>query len=125
MPDRILIIEGESSLSKEATSVLTEAGFSVACVPDYPEVLLELSKFKPDLVILDEVLRVKDDIEARFEFYGIFGIPVILLGRDFSGEMWERLMEAEADLYETKHFSHRELVARVNAILQRYKKVAR
>jgi len=35
--------------------------------------------------------------------------------------MWERVMEAEADLYLIKPFSYRELAARVKAILRRYK----
>jgi len=50
-----------------------------------------------------------------------FGVPVVLLGEDSSDEMWERVMEAEVDLYLVKPFSYRELVARVKAILRRYK----
>ncbi len=88
-------------------------GFSVASVPDYPEALLKLGEFKPDLVILDEVLPGRDGIEACSELYRIFGIPVILLGKDPSAEIWKRAVEAGADLYLRKPFSHLELATRV------------
>jgi len=44
-----------------------------------------------------------------------------VLGEDSSDEVWERVMEAEADLYLVKPLRYRELVARVKAILRRYK----
>ena len=90
MPDRILIIEGELSLSKELTSALTEASFSVAHVPNYPEALLKLDEFKPDMVIVDEVLPGGDGVEACSQLNSILGIPVILLGEDFSNAIWEK-----------------------------------
>ena len=121
MSDRILIIENEPALGKELTSALTEAGFFVASVPDYPEVLLKLAEFKPDMVIVDESLLGKDGIEVCSQLRGTFGVPIVLLGEDSSDEMWERVMEYEADLYQIKPFSYRELIARINAILRRYK----
>ena len=124
MPDRILIIMDEPSLNKELASALAGAGFSVACVPDYPEALLKLDELKPDLVILDEVLPGRDGIEACSELYGIFGIPIILLGENPDAEIWKRAVEAGADFYLRKPFSHIVLVARVKAILRRCKKVA-
>lgn len=99
MKDRILVVEGERSLRKGLASALTGAGFSVACVPDYPEVLLKLDEFKPDMVIVDESLTGKDGIEVCSQLRGIFGVPFVLLGEDSSDEMWERVMEAEFDLY--------------------------
>ena len=124
MPDRIFIIEGESSLSKELASALTEASFSVARVPDYPEALLKLDEFKPDMVIVDESLPGRDGIEVCSQLRSTSGVPVVLLGEDSSDEMWEKVMEAEADLYQTKPFSYPVLVARIKAILRRYKKAA-
>ena len=120
--DRILIIEGELSLSKELTSALTEASFIVAGVADYPEALLKLDEFNPDMLIVDEVLPGGDGLEACSLLHNTFGIPVILLGEDSSGEAWMRAVEAGADFYLRKPFSYLELVARARAILRRYKK---
>ena len=121
MSDSILIIEGEPNLRGEFASALTEVGFTVADVRDYPEALLKIDEFKPDMVIVDESLPGRDGIEVCSQLRSTFGVPVVLLGEDSSDEMWERVMEAEVDLYLVKPFSYRELVARVKAILRRYK----
>jgi len=119
--DSILIIEGEPNLRGELASALTEVGFTVVDVRDYPEALLKLDEFKPNMVIVDEVLPGGDGMEVCYQLHSTFGIPIVLLGEDSSDEMWERVMEAEADLYLIKPFSYRELAARVKAILRRYK----
>jgi len=121
-PDKILIIVGELALNSELTSIFDEKGFSVACIPDYPEALLKLCEFKPDIVILDEDLPGFNGIEACSELHRIFGVPVILLGEDPSEQAWARAVEAGADFYIRKPFSCDEsLIARVKAILRRYK----
>ena len=122
MPDRILIIEDEPTLRRELTSALSQASFTVADVSDYPEALTKLDEFKPDMVIMDVVSPGGDGMDACYQIYNTFGIPVILLGEDSSDEMWGRVMEAEADLYLVKPFGYPELVARIKAILRRYKK---
>ena len=121
MTDSILIIESEPNLRGELASALTEVGFTVVDVRDYPEALLKLDEFKPNMVIVDEALPGGDGMEVCYQLHSTFGIPIVLLGEDSSDEMWERVMEAEADLYLIKPFSYRELAARVKAILRRYK----
>ena len=122
MADNILIIEGDPALRKELTSALAGAGFAVVDVPDYLEALLKLDAFKPSLTILDEELPLVDGWKACSQLHRALNIPVILLGEDSSNEVWERVMEVEADLYLVKPLRYRELVARIKAILRRYKK---
>jgi len=118
MTGSILIIESEPTLRIELASALSEAGFATASVPDYSESLLKL---KPDMIIMDETLPGGDGMDACFQLHSTLGIPVILLGEDCSEEVWERVMEVEADLYLIKPLRYRELVAGVKAILRRYK----
>jgi len=84
MTDRILVIGGDPSLRNELVSVFSEAGFTVDNVSDYPEALSKLDESKPDIVIMDEALPSKDSMEACYELYFSFGIPVVLLGEDAS-----------------------------------------
>ncbi len=120
MTDRILIIEGEPNLRGELTSALTEAGFVVADVPDILEAN-EIREFNPDIAIVDEVLPSGDGKEACSRLHNSFRTPVILLGKDSSGEAWMKAVEAGADFYFTKPSNYQEVVARVKAILRRYK----
>ena len=119
----ILIIEGEPSLSKELTSALDEADFSVATVPDFPEALRKLTDFKPDLVIMDAVLPSGDGMDACYQLRNTLGVPIVLIGsEESSDELWGRVLEVEADLYLVKPLRYWELVARVKAILRRYRR---
>jgi len=124
MTDRILVIGGDPSLRNELVSVFSEADFTVDNVSDYPEALSKLDESKPDIIVMDAVLPNRDGIEACSELHDTFGIPVVLLGEDSTDETWERVTEAGADFYQVKPCGYRSLVARVKAILRRYKKVA-
>lgn len=96
MTDSILIIEDEPSLREELVSAFRQAGFTVAYVADYPEALPRLNEFKPDLIIMDIALPTSDGFDACSQLHNAFGIPVILLGKDSSGEAWVRALEAGA-----------------------------
>lgn len=119
---RVLIIEGEPGSRRELASALTEAGFTVADVPDILEAS-EIRGLNPDLAIVDEALPSGDG-KGLSSLLHHLNIPVILLGKESSGEAMIRALEAGADFYFTKPSHHRELVARVKAILQRHKELS-
>jgi len=118
--DRILIIEGELALRAKLTSALTKVGFVVADVPDILKAN-EIRELNPDIAIVDEVLPSGDGKDACSQLHNVFRIPVILMGKESSGEAWMAAVQAGADFYFTKPSHHRELVARVKAILRRYR----
>lgn len=121
--DRILIIGGKASWGEELVPVFGRAGFSIARVPVSPSTVMRLDVLRPDMVILDEA--VSDSMEVCHQ-YATSGIPVILVGDDPSEEIWRKtLEEAGAEFYLRKPICHGVLVARVKAILWRYKKMAR
>lgn len=124
MADRVLIIEGEPNLRGNLASALTEVGFTVADMRDYPEALQKLDEFNPDIAIVDEALPSGDGKEICHKLRNAFGIPVLLLGKDSSGEAWKAAIEAGADFYFTNSFNRRVLAATVKAILRRYKRAA-
>ncbi len=73
------------------------------------------------MFILNESLPDRDGIEVCSQMRNIFDAPIILLGKDFTGKQLARAVEAGADLYLRMPFSDRFLIARVNALLRRYK----
>lgn len=119
MRDRILIIDMESSRGEELVPALAKAGFSVACVPSYPEAMLSLEVLKPDVIILSHASE--ESLEVCHQLYTAFCLPVILFGEDYSKDIWRKaLLEADADIYVRKPFCTEELVARIKVILRRY-----
>ena len=122
MSDRILLIEDEPVLRKACTLALLEANFQVVEVSNCLEAILELDNLFPDLVILDEDLPVIDGWETCHLLHRACGLPVIILGDNYSEEIWDRMLQVEADFYLRVPFSQVELVSRTRAILQRYKK---
>ena len=122
MADSVLIIGGEPDFQERLRLPLTEAGYEVTLAYDYISARMIIEDLVPDIIILDEVHHNGiDSFAACKHLHDDYGIPIILLGEDSSDETWERVMEAEADLYLVKPFGYRELVARIKAILRRYR----
>jgi two-component system, OmpR family, response regulator len=120
MRDRILIIGSERDWGEQLVPVFESAGFSVARAPAVPETLARLDVVNPDMVILDE--GVTDSLDVCYR-YATEGVPVILVGDDPSKEIWSKALgEAGADFYLRNPIDHDVLIARVRAILRRYKK---
>ena len=118
--DRILLIGSKSLLGEELAPALAEAGFSMARVPSYPEALLSLEVFKPDMIILGHTSE--ESLEVCHQLHIVFRLPVILIGEDSSNEIWRKaLLEAEAEFYVRKPFSTEVLIARMKAMLRRYR----
>lgn len=120
MPTRILIVGGEPPLVKGLVSALVRDGFSVAYVSDYPEFLLKVPDFKPDLVIVAEILPSKWGRRICSHLGVTLGVPVCLLGEVCSGKATLSTLEVESDSYLEKTV-HLELVAGVRAVLRRHK----
>jgi len=122
MADSVLIIGGEPDFREKLDSSLTEAGYEVTSTPNCVSAGMIIENLVPDIIILDEIHQNGDDSFAVCKhLYDDYGIPIILLGEDSSDEVWERVMEVEADLYQIKPLSYPVLVARIKAILRRYK----
>ena len=118
--DRILVIGESNSLHNDLVQGLSHSGFSVALVPGLARALLSLQIFNPDMIILSHVSD--ESLETCHQLHNTFSIPVILLGDDYSQDIWRRaLIVAEADFYLRKPFDMEELVARMKAILRRYR----
>jgi two-component system phosphate regulon response regulator PhoB len=118
----ILIVEDELVTQKLIATSLERAGHRVTRAASVPEAEAVIRGVLPDLVLLDWVLpdtmgvtfmrRLRSERRTR-------EIPIIMLtGRSDEPDKVTGL-EAGADDYITKPFSHRELLARVKAVMRR------
>jgi DNA-binding response OmpR family regulator len=117
---RILLVDDETAITGNLAPFLERAGFVTTTAGDGTQALAQISKVKPDLIILD-VLMPKMDGRQVLRHLRQSGdwTPIILLTQ--VGEASERAMALEegADDYINKPFDPRELVARIRSVLRR------
>jgi len=118
MPN-LLLIDDDERLAELLTRFFSsyEMSLTAAVRPSEGLALLENSKF--DLVILDIMLPEMDGFEVCKVIRKESAIPIIMLTA--CGEVMDRIigLELGADDYLPKPFEPRELVARINTILNR------
>ncbi len=116
---RVLVVEDEDSISEPLAYMLRKEGFEVSVATDGPAGLQAFDREGADLVLLDLMLPGLSGTEVCRELRSRSAVPVIMLtARDAEVDKVVGL-ELGADDYVTKPFSHRELVARIRAVLRR------
>ncbi len=122
MPQRVLVVDDESSIVELVAYNLRREGFEVITENDGQQGLKRALSDKPDLVVLDVMLPSLSGLDVCRSIRHESDIPVIMLTA--RKDELDRILGLElgADDYVTKPFSPRELVARVKAILRRAKR---
>lgn len=116
---RILIIEDEESYRDALAFMLQKEGFDVASAADGVEGLAEFDKHGADLVLLDLMMPGMPGLEVCKQLRAQSNVAIVMVtARDSEVDKVVGL-ELGADDYVTKPFSHRELVARIRAVLRR------
>jgi len=116
---RILIIEDEESYREAAAFMLRREGFEVLEAADGAAGLAEYDRAGADLVLLDLMMPGIPGTEVCRQLRNRGNVAIIMVtARDSEVDRVVGL-ELGADDYVTKPFSHRELVARIRAVLRR------
>ena len=116
---RLLVVEDETSIAEPLAYMLEKEGFEVAVATTGPAGLAEFARGGADLVLLDLMLPGLSGTEVCRTLRTTSSVPIIMLtARDSEIDKVVGL-ELGADDYVTKPFSHRELVARIRAVLRR------
>jgi two-component system response regulator RegX3 len=116
---RLLVIEDEPSISEPLAYMLEKEGFEVAVAATGPAGVEEFERSGADLVLLDVMLPGLSGTEVCRTLRLTSKVPIIMLtARDSEVDKVVGL-ELGADDYVTKPFSHRELLARIRAVLRR------
>ena len=126
-PTRILVAEDDPDIGNLLDHYLKKAGFSPTVVTTGRDVLPQIKREAPDLLVLDLMLPGLDGLEicrAIRADANAASIPIIMLTA--KAEESDRIvgLELGADDYITKPFSPNEVVARVRALLRRAHRVA-
>ena len=120
-PDHILIVEDEEDVASVLSEYFINEGFETSCLTDGGDVLPFVKHNQPSLILLDILLPVMNGIEICKAIRTFSNVPVIMLTARV--DEIDRIigLEIGADDYVCKPFSPREVVARVKAVLRRFK----
>ena len=126
-PTRILVAEDDPDIGNLLDHYLKKAGFLPTVVTTGRDVMPQIKREAPDLLVLDLMLPGLDGLEicrAIRADANAASIPIIMLTA--KAEESDRIvgLELGADDYITKPFSPNEVVARVRALLRRAHRVA-
>ena len=119
----ILIIEDEPPIRRMLAFSLSRSGFASRETETVAGAWQELTRKRPDLLILDWMLPDKTGINFLTKLRNnphYENLPVIMLTARAEESSKLRGLDAGADDYITKPFSPRELIARIKTVLKRY-----
>jgi len=119
---RVLLVEDDQSLGQLLKDGLSHEGFQVEWVRDGYSAINKIMEEDYELVILDIMLPKMDGIKVCKMIRETKDMPVIMLTAKAQIEDKVEGLSAGADDYITKPFSFKELIARIRAVLRRYKK---
>ena len=118
---KILIVDDDENIAELISLYLTKECFETQIVYDGESALDEVKSFDPNLIILDLMLPGMDGYQVCREVRMTSNVPIIMLSA--KGEIFDKVLGLElgADDYMEKPFDSKELVARVKAVLRRFK----
>ncbi len=122
MPDRILVVEDDPNLVSVLTCSLTAEGFEVEDTPDGSDAISRVIRGAFDLVLLDVILPLRSGFEVCRELRARGNrTPIVMLTA--RTEMEDKItgLGLGADDYITKPFEISELIARMRALLRRWR----
>jgi len=118
---KILIVDDDNNIAELISLYLVKECFETKICNDGETAISTFDSFKPNLVLLDLMLPGIDGYQVCRELRTKSQVPVIMLSA--KGEVFDKVLGLEmgADDYMEKPFDSKELVARVKAVLRRYK----
>lgn len=120
---KILVVDDELKIREVLREYLEFSKFEVVEASDGLEAVELVDHDKFDLIIMDVMMPKLDGMSAVKEIKKKVDVPVIMLSA--RGEEYDKLFgfEAGVDDYVVKPFSPKEIIARINVILKRKKRI--
>ena len=121
---KILIVDDDNNIAELISLYMTKEMYDTMIVNDGESAITAVDSYRPNLILLDLMLPGIDGYQVCREVRAKHSVPIIMLSA--KGEVFDKVLGLEmgADDYMEKPFDSKELVARVKAVLRRYKTVA-
>lgn len=118
---KILIADSDPACAELTRFYLMQALYETKAVGDASAIPDTCAAFQPDLVLMEAVFPGEEKLRACRELRQLSSVPIILLSAEC--EVPDRVhgLDAGADDYLVKPYDARELLARIRAVLRRYR----
>lgn len=115
----VLIVDDEANICELIRLYVEKEGYRAVIANDGEQAIDRFKNAKPDIILLDIMLPVKDGWQVCREIRSVSDIPIIMLTA--KGETFDKVLGLElgADDYIVKPFEPKELLARIKAVLRR------
>ena len=119
MPAKVLIVDDEPNIVVSLQFLMKQGGFETSVARDGEEALLEVERFRPDLVLLDVMMPRKDGYEVcqQLRSSGWDDLKIVMLTAKGRESEITKGLALGADAYVTKPFSTSDLVDTVTRLL--------
>ena len=117
---KVLIVDDEPNILTALEFLFRHSGYDVRLAANGAEALEQVDAFGPDVVLLDIMMPVKNGYEVCQSVRGrpeLAGMRIVMLSAKGSEAEISKGMSLGADLYVTKPFSTRDLLASVDRLL--------
>ena len=118
---KVLIVDDDQEVCLLLSILLRKRGYEIATSNNGRDALDWLAQNKPDLVILDIMMPEMDGWEVYEHVHSRYDLPVIFLTAAAAGENAARALNLGAADYVRKPYHSDELIARVEALVNRPK----
>lgn len=117
--NKILIVDDDENICELLRLYLEKDGFKTYVASDGEMAIESVSRYNPDLILLDIMLPRLDGWQVCREIRKTNDTPIIMLTA--KGETFDKILGLElgADDYVSKPFDTKEVIARVKAVLRR------
>jgi DNA-binding response OmpR family regulator len=119
---KVMLVEDEQDIRDILKNLLLEEGFHVVALENGAELLEEMQKYDPEVLLLDQILPGKTGVELVQEVRAnpkFSRIPIIMVTGLSGEEDKVNALDLGADDYVTKPFYPKELAARIKALARR------
>jgi two-component system, OmpR family, response regulator len=118
-PPLVLIAEEQQDLRHQVREYLEQSGFRALPAASASDIWNALKAMPVGVLVLDAALRGPDGMDLCRDVRERSDVPIILVGANSSEVDRVVGLELGADDYVAKPYSHRELAARLRAVLRR------
>ena len=119
--DRILIVEDDAEIGNLLQNILTQADYESNLLLSGERVIDFLSTQHYDLILLDLMLPGIQGEDLLLKIRAVNQIPIVIISAKGGLESKVAMLQKGADDYISKPFEPKEVIARIEAAIRRYR----